>query len=256
MYKMVVLLLILLKSSLAMAADIPLYEGAVLVDESVSDQGLHRLILEKNRRIQGNWQFEREQRIAGRIEHRTYQMDSSINFRRIVSFYQDWIKTADMDVLFACEGRDCGSSNVWANYLFSDRRLYGPDGNQYYWALSLDNVFYMLYLIEQGNQRIYLRVSRIIPEGVNITGTLQLDKDCQHPELADFLQKTQDGPFLLLASISGDEDQSRSIALARRCAKVLADKTYRQVNWLGLGAYDRQLGRVYEDSLELIIEAP
>ncbi len=63
-------------------------------------------------------------------------------------------------LLYWCEGRDCGSSSLWANTVFGQSRLYGPDDDQAYALLRLGEPrtesLVALYAITRGNRRGYL----------------------------------------------------------------------------------------------------
>src|SRR5690606_27370929 len=69
--------------------------------------------------------------------------------------------------LFFCEGRECGSSSLWANQVLGYSRLYGPEENQSYLALRLDDEpqrFISLYAITRGNRQVYLHLDQMTPE--------------------------------------------------------------------------------------------
>jgi hypothetical protein len=69
------------------------------------------------------------------------------------------------DVLFQCGGRDCGRSNDWANQVFEQAILYGPDSNQYYAAFERQDLLVALYGIERGNKRVYAHLRFLEPRG-------------------------------------------------------------------------------------------
>ena len=71
--------------------------------------------------------------------------------------------------LFSCIGRECGSSNYWANDIFGNRILYGPERNQYYSVFDAANEgredFIAMYIITRGNRRVYAYFEFIEPGG-------------------------------------------------------------------------------------------
>ena len=69
------------------------------------------------------------------------------------------------DVLFRCSGRDCGRSNDWANQVFGQATLYGPDRNQRYVARQWQDQLVSLYVIERGNKRVYAHLQFLAPQG-------------------------------------------------------------------------------------------
>lgn len=75
---------------------------------------------------------------------------------------------AELDTtLFSCTGRDCGRSNVWANAIFNNALLFGPDDKQRYAAgiVSVDDrqVLIAAYLVQRGNLRKYLHLQVLRP---------------------------------------------------------------------------------------------
>lgn len=248
-------ILVLLTGWLAAAAlaSVPLYNGAGLVQEKQAGPGEQRVITGKNQKVQGHWQFASELRLDAFMQQRIYQLDTVDSLAQVAAFYRQWIADAGLDVLYYCAGRDCGSSNVWANNLFAERRLYGPDSNQFYWALRRQDDFFMLYLVERGNGQLFVNISQVTANAA-MRESLYLDQACDHPQLAAFVSGMADElPLLLLASVAGDEAQGKSLALAARCAASLRQRfAGRPVNALGLGGYDRYWQPVSATRLELL----
>lgn len=67
-------------------------------------------------------------------------------------------------VIFQCEGRDCGRSNTWANQIFGQAVLYGRDQEQTYLAAQVGQELVAVYLIKRGNRRQYAHVEMWQPE--------------------------------------------------------------------------------------------
>src|SRR5690606_17423571 len=71
------------------------------------------------------------------------------------------------ELLFWCEGRECGSSSLWANAIFGKSMLYGPEGQQAYLLARLpdaDDRLVALYGMTRGTGRPYLQVEQLVPE--------------------------------------------------------------------------------------------
>ena len=71
------------------------------------------------------------------------------------------------ELLFWCEGRECGSSSLWANDVFQRSALYGPEAGQAYLLARLpgdSDRLMALYGITRGNGRPYLQVEAFEPE--------------------------------------------------------------------------------------------
>jgi hypothetical protein len=66
-----------------------------------------------------------------------------------------------MPVLYQCEGSDCGSSNLWANSIFKESRLYTRDKLQHYWVGKSGSDMVVLYCVQRGNKRNYCLEDRI-----------------------------------------------------------------------------------------------
>lgn len=83
--------------------------------------------------------------------------------------YRDVLQARDARILFDCEGRECGRSNVWANRIFGESKLYGRDENQdYLVAVHTDEDgtvwLTLVYTVTRGNQREYLWVEHLAVE--------------------------------------------------------------------------------------------
>lgn len=79
----------------------------------------------------------------------------------VADYYRSRIREKEATVLFECDGRSCGNSNVWANRVFGESNLYGRDDTQVYrvtaWPDSGNRIqLNTLYLIERGNREIHV----------------------------------------------------------------------------------------------------
>lgn len=72
------------------------------------------------------------------------------------------------ELLFECHGRECGSSNQWANRIFGISKLYGPQRYQHYLAANISTadgpLLIALYSIQRGNKRVYTQLDLLVPE--------------------------------------------------------------------------------------------
>jgi hypothetical protein len=73
--------------------------------------------------------------------------------------------------LFECSGRRCGSSNYWANTVFSAAILYGPEQYQHYLVTRLENGNYLaVYVAMRGTRKVYVHIeTTTLPESNNRT---------------------------------------------------------------------------------------
>lgn len=103
---------------------------------------------------------ERKVRTEADLESVTYRMPPGTPPEEVVAHYR---RLFGGDSLFACDGRDCGRSNHWANYIFQQPILYGPDQNQSYIAVKHAGHLLGLYVIERGNKRVYAHLQVLRP---------------------------------------------------------------------------------------------
>lgn len=220
-------------------------QGMTSVHQKAQQEGVHRVALGKPRKVNDRWLFEPEQSYQGIKASQTYQLSSARAYRDVATDLQQWIKASGFKALYDCAGRVCGSSNVWANEYFNDRRLYGPDDGQYYWVLQDGQIIWQLYLIERGNKQAFLHVERLQLSGVDkqVSGNV-LDENCQADAVKALI--TQSKKWLLLASVPTDDHQAVSIRLGLQCMRHL-ERNYPGVQFtvLGLGRYtaDWQLAK-------------
>ncbi len=90
--------------------------------------------------------------------------------------YRAMLNEREATILFSCDGRSCGSSNVWANRVFGESRLYGRDDQQAYivsaWLDTQNRIqLNTLYLVQRGNRQVYAYEQAFrLPEGERLSG--------------------------------------------------------------------------------------
>ncbi|WP_411861045.1 DUF4892 domain-containing protein [Pseudomonas sp. PDM13] len=117
------------------------------------------------RRISNQLRFEQKIDAQGRQTSVTYLLPSGHSSGEAF----DGARTALLDKgavpLYWCQGRDCGSSSLWANSVFGNARLYGPDEQQAYLLVRLaepqQDSLLALYAITRGNRRAYLHAEQL-----------------------------------------------------------------------------------------------
>ncbi|MAV26820.1 MAG: hypothetical protein CMQ05_12015 [Gammaproteobacteria bacterium] len=150
-----------LHSGLALTDDAWRYPSAEVV--SVSEDmtvASHELMLGAMRRnntlvIPEDSRFAQGTRVAT-----TYFIPSEQRPDVVASYY-DSLLTRDGTVLFSCSGRSCGSSNDWANGVFGESILYGPDQDQRYFIAEDDDTIRMVYIGLRGTRKLYVNVTEI-----------------------------------------------------------------------------------------------
>ncbi len=138
------------------------YPRSWIVEYDRQQDGAPReFIVTRVDRVRRELRVENLRRVDADQEAATYQVAAGTRLEDIVAHYRAAIGG---QLLFSCSGRDCGRSNDWANQVFQQAILYGPDRNQRYLALQREDELVALYVIERGNKRVYahLRVLTIV----------------------------------------------------------------------------------------------
>ncbi|MCZ6711907.1 MAG: DUF4892 domain-containing protein [Gammaproteobacteria bacterium] len=104
---------------------------------------------------------ERKVRTDARLEAVTYRIPEGIPRQDVIDHY---VSVLGSELLFSCEGRYCGRSNHWANYIFKQAILFGPDKNQFYIAVNHAAHLVAVYVVERGNKRVYAHVLVLKPD--------------------------------------------------------------------------------------------
>lgn len=91
-------------------------------------------------------------------------------------YYLEQLQEAGAQILYTCTGIECGRSNVWANRIFSQRVLYGPDQTQDYLVAVAEaedgsRWLTLVYTVTRGNRREYLWLEHLkVEQGAAIPG--------------------------------------------------------------------------------------
>lgn len=151
------------QSSLEAAQDfgrVERFPGAEIVDFRTPGITNYPLALARMQRVNGRVSAAREERVLGELTRITYRIPDAYPAREVFNYYADQMLAAGPE-LFRCQGRGCGSSNFWANDVFGNRILYGPEAEQFYLASSVTNgngaitAYVALYVITRGNRSVY-----------------------------------------------------------------------------------------------------
>lgn len=117
------------------------------------------------RRISNALRYERQIDSQGRMRSVTYELPTEHTSGQAFNAARDALLEQGAEALYWCESRECGSSSLWANSVFSNAKLLGADDNQAYLLLRLaepkQNTLVALYSITRGNRRAYLHVEQL-----------------------------------------------------------------------------------------------
>ena len=147
--------------------------------------------LGKNQKVDGRWQLEHSQPYNGVIYRSLYGFQSGINLAKMVQLFEQFLQQEAADVKYECRSRSCGSSNFWANDYFSERLLFGDPKNQHLWVYQAGKHWFVAYLMQRGNGRIYFQKLKMGLEG-STPHTFSLGRHCtvskKNTELFEFIQ--------------------------------------------------------------------
>ena len=149
----------------------------------------YRLALGAAVKINRTIRLGNEMRLTGELSRVTWEYPKSHEPSEALESVREQLLSAGAELLFECEGRDCGASNIWANDLFQNPALYGRDDFQRYVALQLNGDFYAIYANRRGNQRVYLHIDQI-KQGSDTTAWINLLSERGWVKLPDLKEPT------------------------------------------------------------------
>ena len=117
------------------------------------------------RRISGRLRYEREILVQGQHSAVTYELPRTHSADQVFNASREALLEQGAELLYWCQGRECGASNLWANAVFGNATLYGSDDQQAYALLRLaepnHESLLALYSITRGNRRAYLHAEQL-----------------------------------------------------------------------------------------------
>jgi hypothetical protein len=147
---------------IALLEQLDAYPHATQIDyfeEPVIDHEIGLGAIQKSR---GEWRFKRSVRLSGTLISYTWQITDGFTADEVMDELLDLVaKREAAELLFACKGRACGPSVQWANWVFSERVLYGREEMQRYRVYALaesKNYRLVAYSAARTTDRQYLRV--------------------------------------------------------------------------------------------------
>ncbi|KAB0549667.1 DUF4892 domain-containing protein [Pseudomonas argentinensis] len=175
------------------------------------------------RRISGRLRYEREVLVQGALTAVTYELPRTHSANEVFSAAREALQDKDAQLLYWCQGRECGSSSLWANSVFGNSTLYGSDDQQAYALLRLaeprQDSLVALYSITRGNRRAYLHaellkadeaLAKVLPTPATLsrqlksTGELRLpEQDEPRPQWIELLARSLNLDSTLRVSLSG-----------------------------------------------------
>ncbi|MAK92065.1 MAG: hypothetical protein CMI08_16730 [Oceanospirillaceae bacterium] len=132
-----------------------------LQDEKKQQVAGYRLVLSELKRTQATTYGEQERLLNGQLWRRVWSVAERFPWAVVARHFAD--QTNGADVLYQCEGLDCGSNNFWANEIFDNARLVGRDQNQFYQvsmstAADGTKTLYVLYVVQRGTRQVMINL--------------------------------------------------------------------------------------------------
>ncbi|MFI8608855.1 DUF4892 domain-containing protein [Pseudomonas sp. NPDC077649] len=189
------------------------------------------------RRISGRLRYEREILAQGRHAAVTYELPRTHSADQVFTSARESLLEQGAELLYWCQGRECGASSLWANSVFGNATLYGSDDQQAYALLRLaepnHDSLLALYSITRGNRRAYLHAEQLdaeaplgelLPTPATLLRQLRSDGLLQLPDAAradsawaEVLARSLNLDSTLRVSLSGSQAQAwREALIAQR----------------------------------------
>lgn len=142
---------------------VAVFPGATIVAESAFEPAYYRLALGPQKKISNVWRAEQSEQHSGLLRRLTQELPAGFSRDEVLSYYEKTLSLDSEELLYGCAGRDCGSSNSWANSHFNIQQLYGLDQAQDYRAYKTgDSEWLVLYLVQRGNKRMYMQLEQLV----------------------------------------------------------------------------------------------
>ncbi len=267
-------------------------DSEVTALEFVEDTN-YRLILSSLQRTRGLVSSENSEMLRGDITKIIYEIAPEFTGQDVFEYFNNEAEEKNYRELFSCIGRECGSSNYWANNVFGNRVLYGPERNQYYSVFDTATEgredFIAMYIITRGNRRVYAYFEFIEPGGarsridifdsdallselqaersvvlnnVDFENDLSLTSDSDISFLVSLLEKNPSLKFYLVAHLYQEGGESEElIARSRQRANVLRQVLIgrgidrEQIHAYGVGPFAPHCGAERcTDRIELVMQ--
>lgn len=228
------------------------FPDSELEDIEVVEDSSYRLVLGTLQRNREEVVPENSLRLRGDVTKLTYQVSQQFSGEDVYEFFRQQMQEKNYEELFSCTGRACGSSNYWANDIFRNRILYGPERNQYFVAMQTTDsatspAHISLYIITRANRRIYAyleiveeNVSRevvaiaspelleslneqgsVVLPGVAFSSDTELTDNSTLMPALELLQSSPELNFYIVAHLGGDGDLDTLLARSMRRAETV-----------------------------------
>lgn len=142
-------------------------EDGQLLDRRGPDSAERLYPLGPLRRIGGALRMEGRVQVHGELTSTTWELPAERSAADAFKGARVALQGEGNRVLFWCEGRECGESNLWSNDILANTRLLGSDDQQGFvlvrQAREGADTLIAVYCVLRGNRRVALHVETFVP---------------------------------------------------------------------------------------------
>ena len=133
----------------------------------------HKIFLSRLKKISNSLSRDEYQTVQGVLQGKTYRADDNASLEDVMASLNRAVAEG-YEGLFECVGRGCGSSNEWANAVFGQPKLYGPESTQFYWVGKAvqTQTFWLVYGSKRSNKPVHFRVSSVVSAAPSLQSRL------------------------------------------------------------------------------------
>ncbi len=147
------------------SAEIQPFASARLLEQEKMPVDHYRLVISELKRSQATTFGEQERRLDGDLWRRVWAVQPGFALDEVSEFFQR--QMSELELIYQCQGLDCGSSHFWANSVFKNGRLVGREQNQHYWVAKRPlangrSEVWVLYLVQRGSRQVFIAMDRVV----------------------------------------------------------------------------------------------
>ena len=133
----------------------------------------HKIFLSRLKKISNSLSRDEYQMVQGVLQGQTYKADDDATLEEVMASL-DRAVDEGYERLFECVDRGCGSSNEWANAVFGQPKLYGPESTQFYWVGKAvqSQTYWLVYGSKRSNKAVHYRVESVVSAAPSLKSRL------------------------------------------------------------------------------------
>jgi len=159
-------------SNAVIALELDIASGVVEVSQAGPVER-HKIFLSRLKKISNSLSRDEYQMVQGVLQGQTYKADDDATLEEVMASL-DRAVDEGYERLFECVGRGCGSSNEWANAVFGQPKLYGPESTQFYWVGKAvqSQTYWLVYGSKRSNKAVHYRVESVVSAAPSLKSRL------------------------------------------------------------------------------------